>query len=573
MAYNSKYTGAEVDAALDKARTALQSIPPEYVTDSELAGKGYATMSSLNNKVDKVDGKQLSTEDFTTLLKNKLEGLDNYDDSEIEASINKLRRDFDALVSGDTTTAIKTFNEVIAFLNGIQDTQNLSSIIASIEQQIASKQDAISDLANIRAGAAKGATALQSHQDISGKLDKTDAASTYLTKTDAASTYLGKNAKAADSAKSDSATKATQDGSGNVITATYATKTELSGKVDKVSGKGLSTNDYTTGDKTKLGYTNIAYGTCDTAEDIAEKAITINGNSNWELQIGSIIVIKFSATNKAENPTFNVNNKGAKSVWYNTAIITTGSLSYAGYANRPMEFMYDGTQYVFIGWSADSNTTYSQASLGQGYGTCSTDASTTEKAVSLSSYSLTTGGIVSVKFTYDVPASATLNINSKGAKAIYHQGAKIKNGVIKAGDVATFIYKTYYYLIATDRAASVATISKDGLMSSSDKSVLDSVSTTYATKTEVGNKQDKVLKFTNKSASTWVGDSTYSSFPYRCDISCSGVTADMYAEVVFNIDESTSGNYAPVCETKANIVSIWSSENESITIPTIIITK
>lgn len=58
-------------------------------------------------------------------------------------------------------------------------------------QDISGKQDVISDLASIRSGAALGATALQSHQDISGK-------------------------------------------------------------VDKVSGKGLSTNDYTTAEKNKL---------------------------------------------------------------------------------------------------------------------------------------------------------------------------------------------------------------------------------------------------------------------------------------------------------------------------------
>lgn len=35
-------------------------------------------------------------------------------------------------------------------------------------------------------------------------------------------------------------------------TDTYATKTELGSKVDKVTGKGLSTNDYTDEDKQKL---------------------------------------------------------------------------------------------------------------------------------------------------------------------------------------------------------------------------------------------------------------------------------------------------------------------------------
>ena len=175
MSYNSKYTGAEVDDALGKAltalqehqdisgkqdvisdlaairsgaskgATALQSVPSEYVTEDELTNKGYATASAMNaalgNKVDKVNGKQLSTEDFTTALKNKLNGLSNYDDTEISQAVSKLRTDLDTLVSGDTTTAIKTFNEVIDFLDGITDSQDLGSIIASIEQQIAGKQD------------------------------------------------------------------------------------------------------------------------------------------------------------------------------------------------------------------------------------------------------------------------------------------------------------------------------------------------------------------------------------------------------------------------------------------------
>lgn len=38
----------------------------------------FATKKELENKVDKVSGKQLSTEDFTTQLKNKLDGLENY---------------------------------------------------------------------------------------------------------------------------------------------------------------------------------------------------------------------------------------------------------------------------------------------------------------------------------------------------------------------------------------------------------------------------------------------------------------------------------------------------------------
>lgn len=202
----------------------------------------------------------------------------------------------------------------------------------------------------------------------------------------------------------------------------------------------------------KLGYTNIAYGTCSTAAATAAKVVTISGNTNWSLTAGSIITIKFANTNTAQNPTLNVNGTGAKSIWYSAGVVTTSALNMGGYANRPMIYMYDGTQYVFLGWSYDANTTYSNASLGQGYGTCSTAAATAAKEVALSSYSLIINGIVAVKFTYAVPANATLNINSKGAKAIYHNGAAITAGVINAGDIATFIYDgTQYQLIAVDK--------------------------------------------------------------------------------------------------------------------------
>lgn len=99
----------------------------------------------------------------------------------------------------------------------------------------------------------------------------------------------------------------------------------------------------------------------------------------------------------------------------------------------------------------------------------------------------------------------------------------------------------------------------------------------YATESSVnsalGDKQDKTLKFENVSASTWVEDTTYADYPYRCDLACSGVLSTDYAEVIFGIAEATGGTLAPICETKADIVSIWSSSDAAITVPTIIITK
>lgn len=83
----------------------------------------------------------------------------------------------------------------------------------------------------------------------------------------------------------------------------------------------------------------------------------------------------------------------------------------------------------------------------------------------------------------------------------------------------------------------------------------------------------QTLSFANLTAADWVADSTYKDYGYKCDVVCAGVTADDFAEVVFDIAESTSGNYAPLCETLADAVRIYSKLNTTITIPTIIITR
>lgn len=96
------------------------------------------------------------------------------------------------------------------------------------------------------------------------------------------------------------------------------------------------------------------------------------------------------------------------------------------------------------------------SALGNGIGTCATAASTTEKAVTLQGYELKKNGFVAVSFDYDVPASATMNINSKGAKAIVHKGAAIQADVIKAGDTAIFGYDGTNYVLVSSSSGDVS---------------------------------------------------------------------------------------------------------------------
>ena len=175
-----------------------------------------------------------------------------------------------------------------------------------------------------------------------------------------------------------------------------------------------------------------------------------------ELVDGVCVMLKNNKVNSASGCTLNVNSLGAKPIYSSLAASTAvGTTFKNGYT---MLFVYDSTRVSGGCWvmyyGYDSNTTYNNVALGHGHATCSTAEATTAKTASLSNYALTTGGNVTIKFTNAVPASATLNINSKGAKAIYYRGAAITAGVIKAGDIALFRYDgSYYHLIAIDRAA------------------------------------------------------------------------------------------------------------------------
>lgn len=97
---------------------------------------------------------------------------------------------------------------------------------------------------------------------------------------------------------------------------------------------------------------SMLYGVCSTAAATAAKTVTIS-DSKFTLQSGATIVIKFTTTNTAANPTLNVDGTGAKAIYYNGAAITAGYLK----ANKVYEFIYNGTQWDLIG-DIDTNTTY-----------------------------------------------------------------------------------------------------------------------------------------------------------------------------------------------------------------------
>ena len=89
-----------------------------------------------DTKVDKVDGKGLSSNDYTAAEKNKLATLKNYDDSALVAQVKALEQSLNTLVGDNASEAIDNFNEILKFLSGITDTQTLEGMLANIREDM-----------------------------------------------------------------------------------------------------------------------------------------------------------------------------------------------------------------------------------------------------------------------------------------------------------------------------------------------------------------------------------------------------------------------------------------------------
>ena len=168
-------------------------------------------------------------------------------------------------------------------------------------------------------------------------------------------------------------------------------------------------------------------------------------------------------------------------------------------------------------WYGMTNPHNFNAALGCGFATCTTAEATTAKVATLTNYIIATNGYVSVKFTYAVPASATLNINSQGAKSIYYRGAAIKANIIIAGDLATFIYNgSQYHLVGIDRQERYESISSFTVDSNLKTNASGSIFSVY-------RKGDRIIV---RCDSTLTADYTVTS--YGTDIVSGLPTASQY---------------------------------------------
>ena len=188
--------------------------------------------------------------------------------STTNSNVQQIQTSLEAIEDGQDLDSFKDVEDSLA----TKADKSTTYTKTEVDGLLGVKQDVITDLTTIRQGASKGATAVQDsdyvHTDnnyTTTDKEKLAGLSNYDdTQVRADITNLGGEVDNLIDGTT-SVAKAVSDGAGNNIVNTYATQTSLSSyatktevtsqldtKVDKVSGKALSTNDFTSAYKTKL---------------------------------------------------------------------------------------------------------------------------------------------------------------------------------------------------------------------------------------------------------------------------------------------------------------------------------
>ena len=201
-------------------------------------------------------------------------------------------------------------------------------------------------------------------------------------------------------------------------------QSSITNKVDKVSGKGLSTNDLTSTLKSN-------YDKAYTHSQAAHAPSNAEKNQNafgYVLANGTII--------SAQSQTDSLYITGKN-------IEVTDSTS--GNSEVIIEMTKDNVVSA-LGYTPSNDTPL---------GTCTTAKNDSTKVVSAIGYSESENAIITVRFTNDVGANASIKVNDGVAHPIRHIGGLIKDGVICAENLATFKHVgDYYYLIAVNDSTS-----------------------------------------------------------------------------------------------------------------------
>ena len=415
--------------------------------------------TSISNKVDKVTGKGLSANDFTNTLLTKLNGIadgaNKYTHPSYTAkSAGLYKVTVDATGHVSATTAV-TKADITGL--GIPSTNTTYSNMCGATSSAAGNAGLVpAPAAGKQASFLRGdgtwvvptnttySDATQSTHGLMSTADKTKLDGIAAN----ANNYTHPATHAASMITQDATHRFVNDDQistweGKAEAKHTHTKSEITDfptSLPANGGTATKANTWTTARNINGlsidGSTNrVNYGTCTTVAATAEKKVACAG---FALVTGASITVKFTVTNTTANPTLNVNETGAKAIYYRGSAISAGYLA----ANRTYTFRYNGTQYELVG-DLDTNTTYA-------------DATTSAHGLMTAADKTKLNGIAANANNYTHPSS--------------HPATMITEDTTHR-----FVTDTEKSTWNAKASTSVATTSANGLMSSTDKSKLDGI--------------------------------------------------------------------------------------------------
>ena len=295
-----KLAGIETGANKTTVDSALSSTSTNPVQNKIINTKFDSVQADIDSKVDKVDGKGLSTNDLTATLKS------NYDtaythsqqahataDAEKNVIVGVQKNGADLTVNSSTRKVNITVPTKTSELTNDSNFATISDVNAA--KTIVDSALSSTSTNPVQNSAVKAALDGKVDTEQGKGLSTNDLTDSLKNNYDAAYTH-SQQAHAPANAEANVITGIQKNGTNltiankkvNITVPTkitdltndsdFATTTQLDTKVDKVTGKGLSTNDYTTEEKTKLS--NIEDGANKTIVDTALSSTSTNPVQN-----------------------------------------------------------------------------------------------------------------------------------------------------------------------------------------------------------------------------------------------------------------------------------------------------
>ncbi len=355
------------------------------IPDIDVINSNFDTLDeSVNNKVDKVDGKGLSSQDFTQQEKDKLNGIErgaevnkvtSVQDRTGDVKITKADVGLDQVPNVTTNNQTPTYSQN-STLSNIVSGEKISVSFGKIMKAIADLISHIGSKSNPHS-VTKSQVGLDNVPNVATNDQQPTFAESgtrsNIVSGETLSTLFGKIKKffadlktvAFTGSYTDLSNKPTSMQNPNSLTLT------MNGSATSYNGSATASKSwYAPTSAGTAGYSLIGsgsgapvwqgppYAECTTQGNVAAKTVSI---SNFRLVIGARIVVKFNSSHTSkEGATLNVSNTGAKPIikfgaraFFDNDVASyapiTSSKSWSAFES--LELVYDGTNWVIVGSS------------------------------------------------------------------------------------------------------------------------------------------------------------------------------------------------------------------------------